>query len=168
MSLFDLIPARYQFAAQLAGIVAIGAALMVGYYQFISYHEDVGYQRAKSACTADKLVAEQAANKREADYQSQLRKANHDAEERQAALAADIDSLNQQLARLRNDRDAMRSRVAALSAPAARNVANAAITVFSECADQYRAVAIAADQCLSDRQTMIDSWPGENRDRPSR
>ena len=90
MNPLDLIPAPYRFAAQIAGIVALGIALMVGYVRLISYHEGIGSQRATAVCTADKLKAEQAANDRDAAYQSQIRKANHEAEQRQAALAADI------------------------------------------------------------------------------
>ena len=168
MSLLDLIPAPYRFAAQLAGIVVLGAALMVGYYQFISYHEGIGYQRASAICAADKVRAQQDALQRESDYQSQLRKANHDAENRQAALAADIADLSGQLERLRHDRDALRARVSILSAEAARRVANTGIELLEECQKEYAGMAAAADQCLSDRQTLIDAWPGENHDRPSR
>lgn len=159
MNILNLIPAPYRFAVQAAGIVALGVVLMIGYYRLMSYHEDIGYQRATAACTADKLVAEQAANQREAEYQSQLRKANHDAEERQAALAADIDSLNRQLERVRNDRNAMRARVAELSAEAARRVADACIEVHGECAERYSALAKETGRVVSDCQTLIDSWP---------
>lgn len=159
MNIFNLIPAPYRFAVQIAAIVALGVAFMVGYYRLISYHENIGYQRATAVCTADKLVAEQAVNKREAEYQSQLRKANHDAEERQAALAADIDSLNRQLERVRNDRNAMRARVAQLSAEAARHVADACLEVHGECTERYSALAKEAGRVVSDCQTLIDSWP---------
>lgn len=159
MNIFNLIPAPYRFAVQIAAIVALGVALMVGYYRLISYHENIGYQRATAVCTADKLVAEQAANKREAEYQSQLRKANHDAEERQAALAADIDSLNRQLERVRHDRNALRARVAELSAEAARRVADACIEVHGECTERYSALAKETGRVVSDCQTLIDSWP---------
>lgn len=67
MNPLDLIPAPYRLAAQIAGIVALGIALMVGYVRLISYHEGIGSQRATAVCTADKLRAEQAANEREAD-----------------------------------------------------------------------------------------------------
>lgn len=159
MSLFDLIPAPYRFAVQIAGIVALGIALMTGYYQLISYHEDIGFQHATAVCTADKLIAEQAANQREAEYHSQLRKANHDAEERQAALAADIDSLNRQLERVRHDRNAMRARVAELSAEAARRVADTCIEIHGECTERYSALAKETGRVVSDCQTLIDSWP---------
>lgn len=158
MSLFDLIPAPYRFAVQIAGIVALGIALMTGYYQLISYHEDIGFQHATAVCTADKLIAEQAANQREAEHQSQLRKANHDAEERQAALAADIDNLNRKLERVRHDRDAMRARVAELSGEAARRVADACIEVHGECTERYSALAKETGRVVSDCQTLIDSW----------
>lgn len=159
MSPLDLIPAPYRFAAQIAGIVALGIALMVGYVRLISYHEGIGYQQAAAICTADKLRAEQAANEREAAYQSQIRKANHDAEQRQAVLSADIADLHRQLERVRNDRNAMRARVAQLSAEAARRVADAGIQLLGECEAEYGRVAEAADKCLSDRQALIDGWP---------
>ena len=159
MSPLDLIPAPYRFAAQIAGIVALGIALMVGYVRLISYHEGIGYQQAAAICTADKLRAEQAANEREAAYQSQIRKANHDAEQRQAVLSADIADLHRQLERVRNDRNAMRARVAQLSTEAARRVADAGIQLLGECEAEYGRVAEAADKCLSDRQALIDGWP---------
>lgn len=159
MSPLDLIPAPYRFAAQIAGTVALGIALMVGYVRLISYHEGIGYQQAAAICTADKLRAEQAANEREAAYQSQIRKANHDAEQRQAVLSADIADLHRQLERVRNDRNAMRARVAKLSPEAVRRVADAGIQLLGECEAEYGRVAEAADKCLSDRQALIDGWP---------
>lgn len=159
MSPLDLIPAPYRFAAQIAGIVALGIALMVGYVRLISYHEGIGYQQAAAICTADKLRAEQAANEREAAYQSQIRKANHDAEQRQAVLSADIADLHRQLERVRHDRNAMRARVAQLSTEAVRRVADAGIQLLGECEAEYGRVAEAADKCLSDRQALIDGWP---------
>ena len=159
MNPLDLIPAPYRFAAQIAGIVALGIALMVGYVRLISYHEGIGYQQAAAICTADKLRAEQAANEREAAYQSQIRKANHDAEQRQAVLSADIADLHRQLERVRNDRNAMRARVAQLSTEAVRRVADAGIQLLGECEAEYGRVAEAADKCLSDRQALIDGWP---------
>lgn len=159
MNPLDLIPAPYRFAAQIAGIVALGIALMVGYVRLISYHEGIGYQQAAAICTADKLKAEQAANDRDAAYQSQIRKANYESEQRQAELAADIADLNRQLERVRNDRNAMHARVAQLSAEAARRVADAGIQLLGECEAEYGRVAEAADKCLSDRQALIDGWP---------
>lgn len=132
---------------------------MAGYLRMVAYHEGVGYQRATAVCSADKLRAEQAANERDAEYQSQLRKANHDAEERQAALAADIDNLNLQLERVRHDRDAMRSRVAELSGEAARRVADSCLDVHGECTERYSALAKETGRVVSECQTMIDAWP---------
>lgn len=159
MKIFDLIPAPYRFAAQIVGTVALGIALMAGYLWLISYHENIGFQRATAACTADKLLAEQAENRREDEYKTQLRKANHDAEERLAALAADIDNLNRQLERVRHDRDAMRARVAELSAEAARRVADVCLEVHGECTDRYSALAKETGRVVSECQTLIDAWP---------
>lgn len=159
MSPLDLIPAPYRFAAQIAGIVAIGIALMVGYVRLISYHEGIGYQQAAAICTADKLKAEQAANDRDAAYQSQIRKANHEAEQRQAALAADIADLHRQLERVRHDRNAMRARVADLSAEAARRVAGVCLDVHDECTERYSALAETADRLAADCRTLNDAWP---------
>ena len=156
--MFDFL-SPYKFSIQIGVIVLAGALLMVGYFRLIEFHEEVGYQQAAAVCAADKLIAEQAANEREAVYQNQLRKANHDAEQRQAALAADIDDLTRQLERVRNDRNAMRVRVARLSTEASRHVADAGIQLLGECETEYGRVAEAADRCLSDRQTLIDAWP---------
>ena len=159
MSLFDLIPVQYRFLAQVAGIVAMGIALMAGYVRLISYHEDIGSQRATAFCIAEKLKAEQAANERDAAYQLQLRKANHEAEQRQAALAADIDALNRQLERLRNERAAMRTRVDNLSAEAARRFAGVCVDVHGECTERYSELAETADRLAADCRTLNDSWP---------
>lgn len=155
----DLIPPPYRFAAQVAGIVVIAAALMLGYYWLIAFHENIGYKQAAAICTADKLVAERAANQREEAYQSQLRKANHGAEQRRAALAADIDDLHRQLERVRNDRNAMRALVAELSTEAARHVADTCLEVHGECTDRYSALAKEAGIVVSECQTLIDAWP---------
>ena len=159
MNLIDLIPAPYRFAAQIAGIVVIGIALMTGYLRLISYHEGIGFQRATAVCTADKLKAEQAANERDAAYQNQLRKAHHEAEQRQAVLAADIADLHRQLERVRHDRDTLRARVADLSGEAARHFAGVCIDVHSECTERYGALAETTDRLAADCKTLIDAWP---------
>lgn len=156
--MFDFL-SPYKFAIQIGVIVLAGALLMVGYFRLIEFHEEVGYQQAAAACTADKLIAEQAANERDAAYQNQLRKANYESEQRQAELAADIADLSRQLERVRNDRNAMRARVAQLSTEAVRRVADAGIQLLGECEAEYGRVAEAADKCLSDRQALIDGWP---------
>ena len=159
MNIFSLIPAPYRLAARVAALVAIAGALMVGYLRLINFHEEIGYQQANAVCMADKLIAEQAANERDAAYQNQLRKANYESEQRQAELAADIADLSRQLERVRHDRNAMRARVAQLSTEAVRRVADAGIQLLGECEAEYGRVAEAADKCLSDRQALIDGWP---------
>lgn len=159
MNPLDIIPAPYRFAAQIAGIVVLGIALMAGYIGLISYHEGIGFQRATAVCTADKLKAEQAANERDAAYQNQLRKAHHEAEQRQAVLAADIADLHRQLERVRHDRDTLRARVADLSGEAARHFAGVCIDVHSECTERYGALAETTDRLAADCKTLIDAWP---------
>lgn len=159
MTLLDLIPAPYRFAAQIAGIVALGIALMAGYVRLTAYHEANGSQRATAVCTADKLKAEQAANERDALYKTQIRKANHDAEQRQAVLSADIADLHRQLERVRHDRAALRARVANLSTEAARNVAGVCIDVHDQCTERYSALAETTDRLAADCRTLNDAWP---------
>jgi hypothetical protein len=36
---------------------------------------------------------------------------------------------------------------------------DAALAVFSECADQYREMAATADECTNERDALIAAWP---------
>ena len=42
---------------------------------------------------------------------------------------------------------------------ACRDVANTQNDILNQCVGKYRAVAEDADRAISDRQTLIDSWP---------
>jgi chromosome segregation ATPase len=159
MSLFDLIPSPYRFATQIAGIVVLGIALMAGYYHFIAYHEDIGYQRAVAKYALEKAKADQIAIDQHLAQIKQKEIAENEAAKRKIELEETIASLHAELDRMRVESTRLRSRIATLTVDSARRVADAAITVFSECTAEYSKVAGAADECLSERQTLIDAWP---------
>jgi chromosome segregation ATPase len=159
MSILDLIPAPYRFATQIIGIVLLGIALMAGYYRFVSYHENIGFQRAANQYAIEKSRADKLALEQHLAQIHQKEIAENEAAKRQIELEQTIAGLQSELDRVRLAATQLRSRIATLTVDAARHVADAAITVFSECTAEYSKVAGAADECLSERQTLIDAWP---------
>ena len=77
---------------------------------------------------------------------------------RERRLRADAASSRDALVGLSHAADEALSRAQATHA-ACLNTASAQSVVLNQCANEYRSVAEDADRAISDRQTLIDSWP---------
>lgn len=159
MNPFSLVPTPYRLLAQGVSVLLLIVALAAMVHRHNVGQQKIGYDRAKGEFDQVQLAAAAAERARDLAYQQQLQKANHETEQREAALQADIRSISAELDRVRLDRDAMRRRIAELSTEAARHVADTAVELLGQCEGRYSAVAADADRCLSDRQTLIDTWP---------
>ena len=159
MSLLDLIPAEYRLIAKLGGLLALVAGLMIGYYWLTSYHERIGYQHAVDVMTRQALAAEQAARAKEQSINEKIRKAEQDAADREKRHRAELAIAESRYIRMRDDFAELRNRLPGLSAAACAATADAALDVFQQCADEYRALAQAADGHGEDARKLIESWP---------
>lgn len=159
MNITNLIPAPYR---ALAGAVAAALILIAAY----SLGRSHGADAMQAKWNAETIIQQQAAHAAElrarAKEQSLMNKAleaQNAATIRETKLRADYAAAHAAALGLRNTVDAIRGGLAAESAEACRATADAALAVFGECADKYRAVAEAADGHASDAAKLADAWP---------
>ena len=159
MNPLAIIPVEYRFTAQIIGIVALGLALMLGYYRLTAYHEAIGYQHAVDVFAAQSHRAEVAARAQEKTMNDQIRKAEDDAAEREKRHKVELAVAQSRYVRMRDDYAALRANLSGLSAAACAATADAALDVFEQCSAELGALAQAADGHASDAQTLTDAWP---------
>ena len=134
-------------------------AVFIGGWWAGSMHEQSSWQAEKlaMAATRDKQINE--ARRAEAAMREQVRKAQEDARKREEKLVADAAAAGRAADGLRDEISGLRRGLSAATAEANRRTADAALDVFQQCADEYRAVAQAADQHASDAVTLDQAWP---------
>lgn len=159
MNPLSLIPAPYRLVAQAIAVALVVAAAVAWWHSHNYAQQKIGYDKANAEWNAWKAAADAKANAENLERQKQKETAQNEAAKRQMDLENIASALRSDRDRLRNDNAAMHTRISVLTVDAARRVADTAAAIFSECEDKYSAVAIAADQCLSERQTLIDAWP---------
>lgn len=159
MSPLDLIPTEYRLFAKLGGLLLLAAGLMAGYIWLTGYHERIGYQHAVDVFTRQALEAEQAARKKEQSFNDQLRKAEQDAADREKRLRVELAVAESRYVRMRDDFATIRARLPGLSASACTATADAALDVFQQCAEEYRALARTSDGHADDARKLTEAWP---------
>ena len=140
-------------------LAAVVAAVFIGGWWAGSMHEQSSWQAEKlaMAATRDKQINE--ARRAEAAMREQVRKAQEDARKREEKLVADAAAAGRAADGLRDEISGLRRGLSAATAEANRRTADVALDVFQQCADEYRAVAQAADQHASDAVTLDQAWP---------
>ena len=140
-------------------LAAVVAAVFIGGWWAGSMHEQSSWQAEKlaMAATRDKQINE--ARRAEAAMREQVRKAQEDARKREEKLVADAAAAGRAADGLRSQIASLRRGLSAATTEANRRTADAALDVFQQCADEYRAVAQAADQHASDAVTLDQAWP---------
>ena len=140
-------------------LAAVVAAVFIGGWWAGSMHEQSSWQAEKlaMAATRDKQINE--ARKADAAMREQIRRAQEDARKREEKLVADAAAAGRAADGLRSQIASLRRGLSAATTEANRRTADAALDVFQQCADEYRAVAQAADQHASDAVTLDQAWP---------
>ena len=141
-------------------LAAVVAAVFIGGWWAGSMHEQSSWQAEKlaMAATRDKQINE--ARRAEAAMREQVRKAQEDARKREEKLVADAAAAGRAADGLRSQIASLRRGLSAATTEANRRTADAALDVFQQCADEYRAVAQAADRHANDAMTLDQAWPG--------
>ena len=134
-------------------------ALFVGGWLIGSTHEQASWQAQKLAMEDARNQQINAARKAEAAMREQVLRAQEDAQKREEKLVADATAAGRAADGLRDEISGLRRGLSAATAEANRRTADAALDVFQQCADEYRAVAQAADQHASDAMTLDQAWP---------
>lgn len=92
-------------------------------------------------------------------WNKKVEAATHEAAKREKALQLDAANARRTTERVRSELADLRGRLPELTEQAVRQYADAASIVFSECTEEYRALAEVADRIDSDRQKLEDAWP---------
>jgi len=141
-----------------AVIAFLAAAFSAG---CISGRDQVQHKWDAAKVAQAKLAfdAAMANREKERSMQQQLNEAQHAAAEREKKIRADYAAANAAAIGLRDTVAALRGRLSVATVEACRGTAESALVVFSQCSDEYQAVAEAADRFGSSAKTLNDAWP---------
>ncbi|MCG9079406.1 hypothetical protein [Laribacter hongkongensis] len=140
-------------------LAAVVAAVFIGGWWAGSTHEQSSWQAEKLAMSVERDRQIDAARQAESRLRAQVMEAQEDAQKREEKLVADAAAAGRAADGLRSQIASLRRGLSAATAEANRRTADAALDVFQQCADEYRAVAQAADQHASDAVTLDQAWP---------
>ena len=142
----------------IAAAISALVAYSVGYTVRDNSAKETELQIAQTYAEAMK-----ASHAQEQAWQSKYNQGVQDAREREKKLAAESAAATRAAVSLRHTVADLKGRLADSSAEACRDTADTSLTLFGECADQYREVAAAADGHASDAALCLAAWPGEVR-----
>lgn len=154
-----MIPAPYKLLFECLAFLAIIAAISFGVHKFLSYEQQIGYEKAVAVYTAQALKDTEAARLREQALAKQLQDAQNDAIIREQKINALASALSSATGSLRNTTRDLLGSLPTATAEAARKTAAAFATVFSDCQGKYAGMAEVADRHASDVKTLNDAWP---------
>lgn len=142
--------------------IAIGAIILgIGYgiHKFLSYEQNLGYQKAVAEYTAKELEATKAAREKETALTKQLQEAQNAAQIREQAIKSMSAAVNAASVSLRDTLNNISRGVPTATIAALRQSTTALSAVLVECQDNYRGMAEKADRHASDVKTLSDAWP---------
>lgn len=151
--------APYKLLIECLAYLTLIGAIAVGIHKFLSYEQDIGYQRAVVKCNQKLAEAKDAARATEKRLNKQLEDAQNAATIREQALSTAAATSAAAVGSLRNTIDNFKRDLPNATAEASRKAAVAFATVFSDCAGKYQDMAAIADRHASDVKTLMDAWP---------
>jgi hypothetical protein len=104
-------------------------------------------------------AAELVARTKEAEYATNLKRANDDAKIRETKLASAAAATRRTAVSLRNDLTTARADVSKASRDAVNRYAETASTILGECTDEVTRLAAEAAGISSDTMKVIQTWP---------
>ena len=144
---------------QRIAVAALAAALFSGGWWTGTQRERSAWQAEKLAMSAGRDRQIDAVRQAKSRLRAQVMEAQEDARKREETLVADAAAAGRAADGLRSQIASLRRGLSAATTEANRRTADAALDVFQQCADEYRAVAQAADQHASDAVTLDQAWP---------
>ncbi|MCG9074272.1 hypothetical protein LH435_09720 [Laribacter hongkongensis] len=140
-------------------VAAAVVAVFIGGWWAGSTHEQSSWQAEKLAMSVERDRQIDAARQAESRLRAQVMEAQEDAQKREEKLVADAAAAGRAADGLRGEIASLRRGLSAATAEANRRTADAALDVFQQCSDEYRAVAQAADGHANDAVTLDQAWP---------
>ncbi len=157
-----LIPYKWMLEVGLIVLMFIVAAF--GIHSVLQYGQKEGYERAVAEYTKKQLVAEQMARAKEKNLNNQITKARNAAIKRDQEMDKLADALNTANQRLRYTTTTLRNKLSTDSSDALRRTADAALTVFDRCTEEYTRMAEDATGHANDVLTLTEAWPTNEPD----
>ena len=146
-------------SVQLIAYSAAAIALFAAGYKLGGDSVENDWQREKIVQQQAAMDANHAARMREQELTSKLQEAQNAAKQRETTLRADADRARSAVAWLRNDLAAIRNGLSSATTETCAITANAAIDVFGQCTEEYRAMAEVADRHANDAKMIHEAWP---------
>lgn len=140
-------------------IAAVIAAAVFAWNWFISYEQNIGYQKAVAEYNVKLLEAKEAADKREQELTAQVQEAQANGLKREETIKALAAAVGKSSDSLRNTANAIRLGLPLATVEAARTAADAFAAVFTDCQGRYGELAAKADGHASDVRTLEEAWP---------
>ena len=140
-------------------IAAVIVAAVLAWNWFISYEQNIGYQKAVAEYNVKLLAAKEAADQREQELSAQVQEAQANGLKREETIRTLAAAVGKSSDSLRNTTNAIRLGLPHATVEAARTAADAFATVFTDCQGRYADVAAKADGHASDVRTLEEAWP---------
>lgn len=140
-------------------LVGVLAALLAWDGYRTSQYRELGRQDILVPQRKAALLAKQAAEDRETQWQNQLKKVNQDAQQRYKALEVAAAASRGAADSLRNEVRSARSRLSTLPRETLDQYADTGTELLLECSRKYQELAAKADGHASDQQTLDQGWP---------
>ena len=142
--------------------VAIGGlilAIAFGIHHFLSYEQNIGYQKAVAEYTAKELIATQAARAREQQLAQQLSEAQNAAQVREQTIKTLASAASVSSSGLRDTLASINRGVPTADLNSLRESTRSFGAVIGKCQDALVGMANKFEQANSDKRTLIDAWP---------
>lgn len=156
--MFDFLK-PYVGVVQAVSIIAIALAIFGAGYHVRDLRADRDAAQAELAHNKAMLRAAEAAIEKTTSLNQAVKDAQDAARNREPTLRAAADSAGRAADSLRQQLADNQRRMSRLAANAVAEYAATVSAVLSECADDYRGMAQAADAHASDVRTLMDAWP---------
>jgi hypothetical protein len=151
MSYFEL--------AKIGIVIAVALIITFFVHKFLSYEQQIGYDKAKAEYNERLVEAQKAAINRENELKQQLKEALNGQSQRDEVIRKLSVAASGASSSLRDTLTAIRDGSASAAIDALRKTTVTLTTVFGECADRYRDMAEKADRHASDVKTLVEAWP---------
>ena len=151
--------APYKLWIEIAVLVALIGGGVIAVHKFLSYEQQIGYDRAEAIYTKQLAEAQAAAMKREVELKAQVETALKGAKDREIVIQKSATAAASAAGSLRATLDGVRAGVPSATVQALRDATTTLSTVFGDCADRYQGLAEKADRHASDVRTLSEAWP---------